>query len=67
MHAPLAPGSHGGGDHCQCVCHQPISSATTAGLLLEGSAAPVVAQIVDPSRFPPDALPAGIDHPPQLA
>jgi hypothetical protein len=52
---------------CNCVCHHPaplvaeipvaFSSATPAPLMLAGHA----------GEFPPDAVPAGIDHPPQLA
>jgi hypothetical protein len=53
-------------DDCQCVCHQVISLCTVEPVC-------VVAVSVKPSgflrhadEFPPEALPLGIDHPPQL-
>jgi hypothetical protein len=51
---------------CKCVCHHPaslvadnpveFSCATPEPLMLSGH----------PDEFPPDAVPVGIDHPPQL-
>ena len=54
-------------DGCQCLCHKIFSddSPTPARV-------PVVAVVLQPVRwpaaeFPPDAVPLGIDYPPQLA
>ena len=54
-------------DDCQCICHQVISVWNVQPVR-------VAAVVVKPSgflpqadEFPPDAIPLGIDHPPQLA
>lgn len=56
------------GDHsCQCLCHQIFvqerikSPGVVGGLEEAGLVFPELADI------PPDAIPFGIDHPPQLA
>ena len=57
----------GDGDDCQCVCH-----IVTTALMLEpvwaADAAFVETDLLVPrDDSPPDAMPRGIDYPPQLA
>ena len=55
-------------DHgCQCVCHQTLVAdhALLRQLVARTSDAEVVfAEVAD---LPPDAVPLGIEHPPQIA
>ena len=53
-------------DGCQCVCHQILSQPFTepvkaVGLAMRSERAPAVVDEV-----PPDAMPLGIEYPPQL-
>ncbi len=54
-------------DGCQCLCHQFF----TAQAVLPLSAAPAIYGPADfvaqRDEFPPEAVPLGIDYPPQLA
>jgi hypothetical protein len=63
-HGEKAPGKS---DDCQCVCHAPASAL--AAEPVRAIAAPVSIGDVLPhaDEFPPEVMPVGIDHPPQLA
>ncbi|MDQ3621820.1 MAG: hypothetical protein M3463_04925 [Verrucomicrobiota bacterium] len=58
--------SHSDEQGCHCVCHQTfvndLTSPALIGRLLEAEL--VFAELAD---VPPDAIPLGIDHPPQIA
>lgn len=54
-------------DSCQCICHQTVAPGVglqpvTATVTLVPSTLPAFAD-----EIPPDAVPLGIDYPPQLA
>ncbi len=54
-------------DDCQCLCHQ-IFIAHAAHPLSVAPAVLIPADfVVHGDEFPPDAVPLGIDYPPQLA
>jgi len=54
-------------DNCQCVCHG-IISPFDGGLLRATDVAFVITELVrHADEIPPDAVPLGIDHPPQLS
>jgi hypothetical protein len=55
------------GDDCQCICHQVFSNVSSAPMQTVAlfCAVQMLARLTD--EFPPDAVPLGIDHPPQLA
>lgn len=58
---------HSDDQDCQCVCHQSFPHERSAPPALVGrlfEADLVFAEIAD---SPPDAVPLGIDHPPQIA
>jgi hypothetical protein len=55
-----------GGD-CQCICHQVFSNVSGAPVQTGSFAGEVQAVVPQADEFPPDAVPPGIDHPPQLA
>lgn len=68
-HGKSAPNDQapGGNDGCQCICHQvvpPISLEPVQMAVAVFVAADFVAHA---DEFPPDAVPLGIDYPPQLA
>lgn len=54
-------------DDCQCLCHQAISHLTGESLRLEQTVLLRQAHLARRDEFPPDALPLGIDYPPQLS
>ena len=55
------------GDDCLCNCHQ-IASPISVEPLRVSDASFVVADLVGhPDEIPPDAVPIGIEYPPQLA
>ena len=55
------------GDDCQCFCHV-ILTPLTAGPVWAAHAVFVPVEFVaQTDEFPPDAVPLGIDHPPQIA
>lgn len=56
-----------GNDGCQCLCHQ-IFATDVVEPIRVGSANVEVSDFLLPrDEFPPDAMPRGIDYPPQLA
>jgi hypothetical protein len=55
------------GDGCQCVCHQAVSDVLIAPPQTEAAVCTVQAVIRHADEFPPDAVPLGIEHPPQIA
>lgn len=58
-------GDDGGG--CQCLCHQMFTTHAAEAVRV-GCVAVVSTEFVGSAvEFPPEALPVGIDHPPQLA
>lgn len=59
--------AHSDDEHaCHCVCHHAFVSEHVR---LKVTAAKLLVFLFEPDRvdFPPDAIPLGIDHPPQLA
>lgn len=63
----LAQHHPGESDHCHCVCHQitplvVVELERTVTVRLGASDS-----LVLPDEVPPDAVPLGIEHPPQLA
>ncbi len=70
-HSGCAPDDHDQapdkGDGCQCICHV-VLTTLTAGTLWAADAAFVPTGFLSHTdEFPPDAVPLGIDHPPQIA
>lgn len=55
------------GDNCQCVCHQSIAWLASATLRIADADFVPTVFLANTDEFPPDSLPLGIDHPPQLA
>lgn len=53
-------------DGCQCLCHQVISHLTSEPLQVGATVLVPEARLAARDEFPPDALPLGIDYPPQL-
>lgn len=53
-------------NHCQCLCHQVISHVTSEPLRIAATALLEQGLMAQRDEFPPDALPVGIDYPPQL-
>ena len=57
----------GDGDGCQCICHT-VTTVLTLEPVWATDAAFVETDFVAPrDDTPPDAMPRGIDYPPQLA
>ena len=54
-------------DGCQCICHQIISPLTTEPVRVADAGFTPASFVAHPDEFPPDAVPVGIDYPPQLA
>jgi hypothetical protein len=66
-HAPSgkdAPAEKGG---CQCLCHQIFTIQMAAPASIPCDAPRNADYLVLRDEFPPDAVPLGIDHPPQIA
>ena len=63
-HGENAPGT---GDDCQCLCHQAISPFAVESVRLADRVFMPATFLALAEEFPPDAVPLGIDHPPQLA
>ena len=57
----------GGGDSCQCICHQIVTPLTPEPLRVADVAFVPSPFVAHADEFPPDAVPRGIDYPPQLA
>lgn len=51
---------------CQCVCHQILADSTHKPLHVIGASILSVESLTCGNQYPPDALPLGIDYPPQL-
>jgi hypothetical protein len=62
-------GSRGSGDSdaCQCICHQAISVCTVQAIRVAAVVVKASGFLPEANEFPPDAIPLGIDHPPQIA
>ncbi|MEI9898127.1 MAG: hypothetical protein WDN28_30800 [Chthoniobacter sp.] len=58
-----APGS---GNGCQCICHQVITPLTAEPVQLAGAVFVQTDFVAHLDEFPPDAVPVGIEVPPQL-
>ena len=59
-----APGK---ADDCQCICHQIISHSSEEPVRVVAVLIVTAEFVAHPDEFPPDAVPLGIDYPPQLA
>ena len=57
----------GGGDGCQCICHQIIDPLTPGPTRVADAAFTPLDFVAHADEFPPDAVPLGIEHPPQIA
>ena len=55
------------GNGCQCICHQVITPLSTEPIRVADMAFVPAGFVAHPDEFPPDAVPLGIDYPPQLA
>ena len=55
------------GDDCQCVCHQMISDVFAAPMQLRKLLSATLDAVPHTDQFPPDAVPLGIEYPPQRA
>lgn len=64
--APAKETPHKTGE-CQCLCHQVISHLTAEPVRVAAGAIMPMVLKMHPDEFPPDAVPLGIDYPPQLA
>lgn len=54
-------------DNCQCLCHQVISHGNFEPVRAVAGALVAMAVRMLLDEIPPDAVPVGIDYPPQLA
>ena len=52
---------------CQCLCHQIFTTQAAAPVRIASGTPGVADYLVQPDEFPPDAVPLGIEYPPQLA
>ena len=68
-HGKSAPNDQtpGGGDSCQCICHQIVTPLTPEPLRVADVAFVPSSFVAHADECPPDAVPRGIDDPPQLA
>ena len=68
-HGKSAPNDQtpGSGDGCQCVCHQIITPLMSEPLRIVDAVLVASDFVAHADEFPPDAVPRGIDYPPQLA
>ena len=57
----------GSGDGCQCVCHQVIIPLSLDPMRVAFADVVSTDFVAHADEFPPDAVPLGIDYPPQLA
>jgi hypothetical protein len=66
-HTHPAPVNRAVGDSCcQCMCHQVFSPFGTEAVRVGEAALFVKERFAHVNEFPPDALPLGIEYPPQL-
>ena len=56
----------GVGNDCQCLCHQVISHLTSEPPRIARAIRVPTIFAREADEFPPDSVPVGIDHPPQL-
>lgn len=54
-------------DHCQCLCHQIFNFHMAAPVRIGLTHFTRTGFVALVDEFPPDAVPLGIDYPPQLA
>jgi hypothetical protein len=54
-------------DGCQCLCHQIFTIQMTAPVCVPCDAPRNLDYLALRDEIPPDAVPLGIDHPPQIA
>jgi hypothetical protein len=66
-HAPSGKDAPAEKGNCQCLCHQIFTIQMTAPVCVLCDAPRNVDYLVLRDEFPPDAVPLGIDHPPQIA
>ena len=68
-HGKSAPNDQnsGDGDGCQCICHQIVTPLTPEPMRVAEAAFVPSDFVAHADEFPPDAVPRGIDYPPQLA
>jgi hypothetical protein len=52
---------------CQCPCHQVLVDPISKPLQVIGASIVSVESLISGNQFPPDALPLGIEYPPQLS
>ena len=64
QHGKTTPGK---ADDCQCLCHQIISHWNVEPVRVAAAVLVTAEFVAHPDEFPPDAVPLGIDYPPQLA
>lgn len=57
----------GSEDGCQCICHQVITLLSLDPVRVADADAVSTDLVAHADEFPPDAVPLGIDYPPQLA
>jgi hypothetical protein len=72
-----ASGNHGHAEHgesapvkdsgCECPCHQIATNALSKSVSAPMPSLALQSLRFSTDEFPPDAVPPGIDHPPQLA
>ena len=56
-----------GEDDCQCLCQKIVTPLTVAPTQVADALFVPAAFVAHADEFPPDAVPLGIDYPPQLA
>ena len=68
-HGKAAPKNQkpGNGNGCQCICHQITTPLSPSPIQLVHAVFVPADFVAHPDEFPPDAVPLGIDYPPQLA
>ncbi len=54
-------------DDCQCLCHQIYAPHTAAPVRVAPASLTPAELAAHADEFPPDAVPLGIDYPPQFA
>lgn len=52
---------------CQCICHQIVPPISFEPVRVAGALPAPMDYVARPDQIPPDVVPLGIDHPPQLA
>ena len=68
-HCDCTPGEQApdSGDDCQCFCHVVLPPVMTGPVWVADAVFVLTDFVVQTDEFPPDAVPLGIDHPPQIA